>query len=63
MKKILIIFILLSIPNISMGSEKTTNFDLKKLFEIQNLVKLLLLIHGINIVQLVQLKQKFSIRL
>ena len=35
MKKILIIFILLIIPNISMGSEKTTNFDLKKLFEIQ----------------------------
>ena len=35
MKKILIIFILLAIPNISMGSEKTTNFDLKKLFEIQ----------------------------
>ena len=35
MKKILIIFILLTIPNISMGSEKTTNFDLKKLFEIQ----------------------------
>ena len=35
MKKILIIFILLTIPNISMGSEKTTNFDLKKLLEIQ----------------------------
>ena len=35
MKKILIIFILLTIPNLSMGSEKTTNFDLKKLFEIQ----------------------------
>ena len=35
MKKILIIFILLTIPSISMGSEKTTNFDLKKLFEIQ----------------------------
>ena len=35
MKKILIIFILLTIPNISMGSEKTTNFDLKKLYEIQ----------------------------
>ena len=35
MKKILIIFILLIIPKISMGSEKTTNFDLKKLFEIQ----------------------------
>ena len=35
MKKILIIFILLTIPDISMGSEKTTNFDLKKLFEIQ----------------------------
>ena len=35
MKKILIIFILLTIPKISMGSEKTTNFDLKKLFEIQ----------------------------
>ena len=35
MKKFLIIFILLTIPNISMGSEKTTNFDLKKLFEIQ----------------------------
>ena len=35
MKKILIIFILLIIPNISIGSEKTTNFDLKKLFEIQ----------------------------
>ena len=35
MKKFLIILILLTIPNISMGSEKTTNFDLKKLFEIQ----------------------------
>ena len=35
MKKFLIVFILLTIPNISMGSEKTTNFDLKKLFEIQ----------------------------
>ena len=35
MKKFLIIFILLTIPNISMGSDKTTNFDLKKLFEIQ----------------------------
>ena len=35
MKKILVIFILLTIPNMSMGSEKTTNFDLKKLFEIQ----------------------------
>ena len=35
MKKILIIFILIIIPKISMGSEKTTNFDLKKLFEIQ----------------------------
>ena len=35
MKKFLIIFILFNIPNISMGSEKTTNFNLKKLFEIQ----------------------------
>ncbi len=35
MKQILIIFILIIIPKISMGSEKTTNFDLKKLFEIQ----------------------------
>ena len=35
MKKFLIIFILLTIPSISMGSEKTTNFDVKKLFEIQ----------------------------
>ena len=35
MKKILIICILIIIPKISMGSEKTTNFDLKKLFEIQ----------------------------
>ena len=35
MKKILIIFILLTIPNISIGLEKNTNFDLKKLFEIQ----------------------------
>ena len=35
MKKFLIIFILLTIPNISLGLEKTTIFDLKKLFEIQ----------------------------
>ena len=35
MKQILITFILLTIPNISLGLEKTTNFDLKKLFEIQ----------------------------
>ena len=35
MKNFLIIFILLTIPNISLGLEKTTNFDLKKLFEIQ----------------------------
>lgn len=35
MQKFLIIFILLTIPNISLGLEKTTNFDLKKLFEIQ----------------------------
>ena len=35
MKKSLIIFILLTIPNISIGLEKNTNFDLKKLFEIQ----------------------------
>ena len=35
MKKFLIIFVLLTIPNISLGLEKTTNFDLKKLFEIQ----------------------------
>ena len=35
MKKFLIIFILLTIPNISLGLEKTTNFDLKKLFKIQ----------------------------
>ena len=35
MKKFLIIFILLTIPNVSLGLEKTTNFDLKKLFEIQ----------------------------
>ena len=34
MKKFFIIFILLTIPNISFGLEKTTNFDLKKLFEI-----------------------------
>ena len=35
MKKFLIIFVLLTIPNISLGLEKITNFDLKKLFEIQ----------------------------
>ena len=35
MKKFLIIFVLLTIPNISLGLEKTTNFDLKKLFEFQ----------------------------
>ena len=35
MKKILIIFILLTLPHISKGLEKNTNFDLKKLFEIQ----------------------------
>ena len=35
MKKFLIIYVLLTIPNISLGLEKTTNFDLKKLFEIQ----------------------------
>ena len=35
MKKFLIIIILLTIPNLSLGFEKTTNFDLKKLFEIQ----------------------------
>ncbi len=35
MKKILLIIILLTIPNISIGLEKNTNFDLKKLFEIQ----------------------------
>ena len=35
MKKFFMIFILLTIPNISLGLEKTTNFDLKKLFEIQ----------------------------
>ena len=35
MKKILIIIILLIIPNISTALEKNTNFDLKKLFEIQ----------------------------
>ena len=35
MKKFFIIFILLTIPNISIGLEKNTNFDLKKLFEIQ----------------------------
>ena len=35
MKKFLIIFILFTIPSISLGFEKTTNFDLNKLFEIQ----------------------------
>ena len=35
MKKFFIILILLTIPNISLGLEKITNFDLKKLFEIQ----------------------------
>ena len=35
MKKFLSIIILSIIPNISMGLEKKTNFDLKKLFEIQ----------------------------
>jgi len=35
MKKIFLSFILIIIPNISFGLEKTTNFDLNKLFEIQ----------------------------
>ena len=35
MKKYFVFFILFLIPNISFGFEKTTNFDLKKLFEIQ----------------------------
>ena len=35
MKKYFVFLILFLIPNISFGFEKTTNFDLKKLFEIQ----------------------------
>ena len=35
MKKIFLCIILIIIPNISFGLEKTTNFDLNKLFEIQ----------------------------
>ena len=35
MKKIFLSIILIIIPNISFGLEKTTNFDLNKLFEIQ----------------------------
>ena len=62
MKKIFYIYYFNIIPNISFGFEKTTNFDLKNYLKFKNLVKQLLLIHGINIVQLVQLKQKFSIR-
>ena len=36
MKKIFLSFILIIIPNFSFAFEKTTNFDLNKLFEIQN---------------------------
>ena len=35
MKKYFVFLILFLIPNISFGFEKTTNFDLKKLLEIQ----------------------------
>ncbi len=35
MKKIFLCVILIIIPNFSFGFEKTTNFDLNKLFEIQ----------------------------
>ena len=35
MKKIFLCIVLIIIPNISFGLEKTTNFDLNKLFEIQ----------------------------
>ena len=35
MKKLIIFIILILIPNISIGFEKTTNFDLKKLLKIQ----------------------------
>jgi thioredoxin 1 len=35
MKKLFIFIILILIPNVSLSFEKTTNFDLKKLFEIQ----------------------------
>ena len=35
MKKYFVFFILFLIPNISFGFEKTTNFDLKNLLEIQ----------------------------
>ena len=35
MKKYFIFLILILVPNISFGFEKTTNFDLKKLLEIQ----------------------------
>ena len=39
MKKLFIFIILILIPNVSLSFEKTTNFDLKKLFEIQKSVK------------------------
>ena len=35
MKKLFIFIILILVPNVSLSFEKTTNFDLKKLFEIQ----------------------------
>ncbi|MDC2973468.1 thioredoxin family protein [Candidatus Pelagibacter sp.] len=35
MKKLFIFIILISVPNVSLSFEKTTNFDLKKLFKIQ----------------------------
>ena len=35
MKKLFIFIILILVPNVSLSFEKTTNFVLKKLFEIQ----------------------------
>ena len=35
MKKLFIFIILILVPNVSLSFEKNTNFDLKKLFEIQ----------------------------
>ena len=35
MKKLFIFIILILVPNVSLSFEKATNFDLKKLFEIQ----------------------------
>ena len=35
MKKLFLFIILTLVPNVSLSFEKTTNFDLKKLFEIQ----------------------------